>query len=163
MLASRKRQVSREMAERNGKQIVNAGAYATATDFRRIFTEDVNSLYLLALLLTGSPEKAEECFVEGIGESTKEHRVFKEWARSWARRTIIRSAIRLVAPRESIVATGWTDDVARVMGISPYSYMRRSLRFSSLHPLSASFSSCPFSNGTRITIVPFSWVARTGK
>ena len=27
------------------------------------------------------------------------NRVFKEWARSWARRTIIQSAIRLIAPR----------------------------------------------------------------
>jgi hypothetical protein len=57
--------------------------------------EFLGSLYLLSLLLTGSHEKAEACFVEGIGESTKENHVFKEWARSWARRTIIQSAIRL--------------------------------------------------------------------
>ena len=107
------------IAKRNGKQIVRVGAYATAADFRQIFTEDVSSLYLLTLLLTGSPEKAEECFVEGIGESSKENRIFKEWARSWARRTIIRSAIRLVAPRESIAATGRTVEFARVMGNLP--------------------------------------------
>src|SRR5207342_3739939 len=41
---------------------------------------------------------AEECFVTGVEESTKGRRVFKEWARSWARRTIIQSAIRLIAP-----------------------------------------------------------------
>ena len=88
------------MARVSRKQIVSAGPYATAADFQQIFTEDVNSFYLLSLLLTGDPEKAEECFVEGIGESTKENRVFKEWARSWARRTIIQSAIRLIGPRE---------------------------------------------------------------
>jgi hypothetical protein len=74
---------------------------------------------LLSLLLTGSHEKAEACFVEGIGESTKENHVFKEWARSWARRTIIQSAIRLIAPRESVVAAIRTVDVTRVMDKVP--------------------------------------------
>jgi DNA-directed RNA polymerase specialized sigma24 family protein len=107
------------MTKKNGNQIVSAGAYATAADFKQIFTEDVNSLYLLSLLLTGSHEKAEACFVEGIGESTKENHVFKEWARSWARRTIIQSAIRLIAPRESVVAAIRTVDVTRVMDKVP--------------------------------------------
>jgi len=86
-------------AQENGKKSVGI-AYATAADFRQIFTEDINSLYLVSLLLTGNQEKAEECFVTGIGESTKANYVFKEWARSWARRTIIQSAIRLIGPRE---------------------------------------------------------------
>jgi DNA-directed RNA polymerase specialized sigma24 family protein len=86
--------------QRNNKQMMSAGAYATATDFQQIFTDDVNSLYLLSLLLSGDHEKAEECFVAGIGESTKANHVFKEWAHSWARRTIIQSAIRVIAPRE---------------------------------------------------------------
>jgi DNA-directed RNA polymerase specialized sigma24 family protein len=80
--------------------MMSAGAYATAIDFQQIFTDDVNSLYLLSLLLTGNHEKADECFVAGIGESTKANHVFKEWAHSWARRTIIQSAIRVIAPRE---------------------------------------------------------------
>jgi len=84
--------------KKDEREIASRGAYATVADFKRIFSEDVNSLYLLSLLLTGTPEKAEECFVEGIGESTKGNHVFKEWARSWARRTIIQSAIRLIAP-----------------------------------------------------------------
>ena len=78
--------------------IVGSGAYATAADFQRIFTEEMSALYLLSFLLTGAREQAEECFVSGIGECARENRVFNEWARSWARRTIIRSAIRLVAP-----------------------------------------------------------------
>jgi DNA-directed RNA polymerase specialized sigma24 family protein len=87
-------------AQGNGKAMTGAGAYATAADFQQIFTEDINSLYLLSFLLTGNEEKAEECFVAGIGESAKGNYVFKEWAHSWARRTIIQSAIRLIAPRE---------------------------------------------------------------
>ena len=84
----------------NISETVDSGAYATAADFEQIFTQEMSALYLLSFLLTGDREKAEECFVSGFGESTKAKRVFKEWARSWARRTIIQSAIQLIAPRE---------------------------------------------------------------
>jgi DNA-directed RNA polymerase specialized sigma24 family protein len=107
------------MTEQNRKHAVNVGQYATAADFRQIFTEDINSLYLLSLLLTGNPEKAEQCFVEGIAESTKENRVFKEWARSWARRTIILSAIRVIGPRERSVTTIQNADLELVMDKVP--------------------------------------------
>lgn len=78
--------------------VLNRSAYATAADFEQIFTEGMSALYLLSFVLTGDREKAEECFVSGVGECARANRVFKEWARSWARRTIVRSAIRLVAP-----------------------------------------------------------------
>ena len=106
------------MTRKNSKKTVGNTAYATAADFKQIFTEDINSLYLLSLLLTGNPEKAEECFVGGIGESTKGNHVFKEWAHSWARRTIIQSAIRLINPRERSVTTR-SSDVAYVMDRIP--------------------------------------------
>jgi hypothetical protein len=93
------------MASEASKEIVGSVAYASTADFERIFIEDMTGLYLLSLLLTGDPDRAEECFVAGVGESTKAKRVFKEWARSWARRTIIRSAIGLVAPRQQSVRT----------------------------------------------------------
>jgi len=107
------------MTEENRKKTVNAGQYATVADFERIFTEDVNSLFLLSLLLTGNPENAEQCFVEGIGESTKGNHVFKEWARSWTRRTIIQSAIRLINPRQGSLTATWTAGGARVMDKVP--------------------------------------------
>jgi DNA-directed RNA polymerase specialized sigma24 family protein len=88
------------MASATTKEIVSSGAYASAADFERIFTEDMGGLYLLSLLLTGDRDRAEECFVAGVGEATKRNRVFKEWARSWARRTIVLSAIRLVGLRQ---------------------------------------------------------------
>jgi hypothetical protein len=62
----------------------------------------MSGLYLLAFLLAGSRDGAEICFVNGVTESVKGYRVFKEWARSWARRTIILSAIRLFEPRRSL-------------------------------------------------------------
>ncbi len=73
--------------------------YAAGADFCRIFMEDMKGLYLLALILTADPAKAERCFVSGLDDCAAENQVFKEWARSWARRTIIRNAVRLVAPR----------------------------------------------------------------
>ncbi len=73
--------------------------YATGQDFCRIFTEDMNNLYMLALLLTADPAKAEQCFVSGLEDCATGNRVFKEWARSWARRTVIHNALRLVAPQ----------------------------------------------------------------
>ena len=63
---------------------------------------------------TGSPETAENCFVEGVGEAVKGNYVFKEErARSWARRTIIQSAIRLTAPLHYARPDGWSTHVAR--------------------------------------------------
>jgi DNA-directed RNA polymerase specialized sigma24 family protein len=73
--------------------------YATAGDFCQIFDKDMKSLYLLSLLLAGDHETAEQCFVQGLENATSRNRVFKEWARSWARRAIIQNALRIVNPR----------------------------------------------------------------
>jgi DNA-directed RNA polymerase specialized sigma24 family protein len=107
------------MIEKNRKRPVSAGQYATVADFKRIFTEDVNRLYLLSLLLTGDPENAEKCFVEGIGESTRGNHVFKEWARSWARRTIVQSAIRLISPLKWSTTATRSEDVVEVVDKVP--------------------------------------------
>jgi DNA-directed RNA polymerase specialized sigma24 family protein len=72
--------------------------YATVDDFRRIFSEKMKDLYLLALLLTADARKAEQCFVAGIEDSVKGNRVFREWAYSWAQRTVIQQAIRMTKP-----------------------------------------------------------------
>jgi len=72
--------------------------YATSEDFRKLFTTDMASLYLLSFTLTADHEKAERCFVAGVEDSARGSGVFKEWASSWARRMIINNAIRIVAP-----------------------------------------------------------------
>jgi DNA-directed RNA polymerase specialized sigma24 family protein len=72
--------------------------YATEADFCRIFKNDMNRLYLLSFLLTGDHPTAEKCFVRGLEDSAKGP-VFKEWAESWARRTIFRNAVRAIRPR----------------------------------------------------------------
>ena len=82
---------------RTGKD--NANEYATREDFCRIFSEEMNGLYQLSYLLTGEHEKAEQCFVAGLEDSVKANNVFREWARSWAKRVIIKNAIRALRPQ----------------------------------------------------------------
>ena len=79
--------------------------YATREDFIKVFREDMNGLYQLSLLLTGNHEMAEKCFVAGIEDCVEENRVFREWARSWAKRIIVANAIRELKPRPSLLSS----------------------------------------------------------
>ena len=76
--------------------------FATREDFIKVFHEGTNELYQLSFLLTGDHEKAEKCLVSGIEDCVKENRVFREWARSWAKRVIVENAIRELMPRPSL-------------------------------------------------------------
>jgi hypothetical protein len=73
--------------------------YARNDDFRKVFHEETASLYRLAFLLTADREKAQQCFVAGLEDSVNGRSVFKDWAHSWARRTIIQNAVRAINPR----------------------------------------------------------------
>ena len=75
--------------------------YATDSDFCHIYIEQINSLYLLSLLLTADPQKAEQCFLSGFDDSVSNNYVFKEREHLWARRAIILHAIRLLCPRSN--------------------------------------------------------------
>jgi hypothetical protein len=90
-----------EMTGQAHGQISGSGEdrYATQEDFCKIFDEDLNGLYQLSLLLTGDHQKAERCVVSGIEDCAKENRVFREWARAWAKRVIAENAIRELNPR----------------------------------------------------------------
>lgn len=80
----------------------NSNAYATSADFCQIFQHDMNRLYLLSFLLTGDHATAEKCFVLGLEDSKNGNLVFKEWAESWARRSVIANAIRMIHPRPEL-------------------------------------------------------------
>jgi DNA-directed RNA polymerase specialized sigma24 family protein len=91
------------MAEQGHNHICGSGEnqYATCEDFLKIFDQDINGLYQLSFLLTGDHQKAETCFVVGFEDCAKESRVFREWARAWAKRMIVENAIRELNPRPS--------------------------------------------------------------
>jgi DNA-directed RNA polymerase specialized sigma24 family protein len=93
--------------------------YATVEDFRRIFSEDQQGLYQLSFVLTGDHVKAEQCFVAGLDDAVKANNVFKEWAHSWAKRTIIRNAIRTLRPQPTDA-----DSPARASVVSEKSKLR---------------------------------------
>src|SRR5437660_9866480 len=73
--------------------------YATHADFCQIFQKEMNHLYLLSFLLTADHPTAERCFVGGLEDCAKGNPVFRQWARSWARRTVMQNAIRVIGPR----------------------------------------------------------------
>ena len=72
------------------------GGYATCADFCRVFNDNVDRLYLLSRLLTGTHEMGERCFLSAFENCLGAKTVFREWAQSWAKRTTIKTAIRLV-------------------------------------------------------------------
>jgi DNA-directed RNA polymerase specialized sigma24 family protein len=78
-----------------------ADMYASHDDFRTIFKEGLKELYQLSFLLTSDPTKAERCLVSGLEDCVSGNPVFREWARSWAKRTIVQNAIRELKPRPS--------------------------------------------------------------
>jgi hypothetical protein len=67
--------------------------YATTADFCRIFKEKVDSLYLLAFLLTGESETAEQSLLASFEDCIRADRVFKNWAYSWAKLAVIKNVI----------------------------------------------------------------------
>ena len=87
---------------RNQIRTNKSNPYATREDFINVFMDDRNELYQLSLLLTGDHAKAEKCFVAGIENCVNENRVFREWARIWAKRIIVENAIRELKPHPSL-------------------------------------------------------------
>ena len=75
--------------------------YASHEDFHTIFNEDLKELYQLSFVLTCDSAKAERCLVTGLEDCVSGNRVFREWARSWAKRAIVQNAIRELKPRPS--------------------------------------------------------------
>ena len=83
----------------DAKHMTRPSHFASSDDFQKIFHEDMSGLYLLSFLLTADRQKAEQCFVSGLEDAVQGNPVFKEWARSWARRQIIQNAVRVINPR----------------------------------------------------------------
>lgn len=96
-------------------------AHATSIELCTVFTKNMAGMHLLSFLLTANPTKAEECFVGGLGDCVEGSYVFRDWAQSWARRTIIQNAIRMLAPRKnhSAVAEAPSDSVRCSFGRTP--------------------------------------------
>jgi hypothetical protein len=114
------------------QHITSPTPYASSSDFHRILHQEKDGLYQLSFLLTADHEKSQRCSVSGLEDSVKENSVFKEWARSWARRAIIQCAVRVINPRpmkENVPSGFYSSDktlageeaeIAAVLGLSPF-------------------------------------------
>lgn len=89
----------RRGARRNG--VAGGTDYATPEEFERLFDFQQASLLRLALLLTGSPEKAEKSLNHALRDCRLSSSVSMDWVLRWARRAIVRSAIQLVGLPDS--------------------------------------------------------------
>lgn len=76
----------------------HANEYANQADFQKIFSDNMAGLHLLAYLLTAKRETAEQVFVAGLEDSINGNPVFRQWARSWSQRAIIKRAIKAIGP-----------------------------------------------------------------
>lgn len=71
---------------------------ATDTDFWSVLTDEMLGLYQLSFALTADLDKADQCFVSGMGECEEEINVFMARTQVQARCTIITHAIRMIMP-----------------------------------------------------------------
>ena len=56
----------------------------------------MHSLYLLSFMLTANHTTSQECYLDSIDYVFNGNPVFKGWARSWCKRSVVKNAIRLV-------------------------------------------------------------------
>ncbi|HWR15355.1 MAG TPA: hypothetical protein VN577_11020 [Terriglobales bacterium] len=75
-----------------------AAFYTSADEFCTIFNRDMDSLFQLAMVLTGDEAKAQKCFLAALEKCRKSTTVFRDWARSWARIAVIENAIEMIGP-----------------------------------------------------------------
>jgi DNA-directed RNA polymerase specialized sigma24 family protein len=87
-------------AERSKIADFRAG-YANRADFCELLGRNLKPLYLLAFLLTANHKDAERCFSMTAEECLGEQAVFKEWAQSWIKRSLIKNVIGVVSPASS--------------------------------------------------------------
>ena len=76
----------------------HANKYVTNDDFGQLFTENMDSLYFLALLLTGDNEKAEQCFIAALEYSLRSNHILAGWGHLWVKQAVIKNAVRLLQP-----------------------------------------------------------------
>jgi len=75
--------------------------YAIPADFCQTFQDRLDHFYTLSLLLTADPDKASQCVVAGLEDCLQGNAVFREWTESWAKRMVIKNAIRITTPSPS--------------------------------------------------------------
>jgi DNA-directed RNA polymerase specialized sigma24 family protein len=71
-------------------------SYATAAGFQELFTREMTDFFQLSLQLTADANKAERCLTLAMKDCFGMSTLLKGFARTWARRMVIKHAIQLV-------------------------------------------------------------------
>jgi DNA-directed RNA polymerase specialized sigma24 family protein len=95
----------------NQFRLIEEDTYATTDDFQKLFAREMTDLFRLSLQLTAHAEKAENCLILAMRECFANSTVSRDWALVWARRTLIRNAIRLVLDTESTMPSDICNEV----------------------------------------------------
>jgi hypothetical protein len=98
--------------------------YATGEDFEQLFAKETTDLLRLSLHLTADAEKAESCLVLAIKDCLFRSSVSKHRVHIWARRMVIRNAVRLIWGTPNDIG----DDSALEFRLQPSDYPLAVLR-----------------------------------
>jgi len=99
------------------------GTIPTAAHFVRRVSEQMQSLQLLSLLLTGDPTRAEKCFIAAIDEYAEQDGAFVEWGQLSARRAVCRHAVKIMQPapdRTDVLTADCCKGDVEMTGSSPF-------------------------------------------
>jgi len=112
----------------NQFRLTEEDTYATTDDFQRLFAREMTELFRLSLHLTADAEKAETCLILTMRECFVNSTVSKRWALVWARRTVVRNAIRLVLGTEDAMPIDICGDAGPDFHLQPSEYRIEALR-----------------------------------
>jgi len=112
----------------NRVQSIRKDRYATIGDFQGLFAREMTDLFRLSLHLTADVEKAERCLILAVRECFANTTVSKGWAAIWARRTVVRTAIRLVLGAEFTMPIDICGDAGPDFHLQPSKYRVEALQ-----------------------------------
>jgi hypothetical protein len=112
----------------NQFKLIEEDTYATTDDFQRLFVREMTDLFRLSLLLTADAEKAECCLIHAMRECFAISTVSKKWALIWARRMVVRNAIRLVVGTEDAMPIDICGDAGPDFHLQPSEYRIEALQ-----------------------------------
>ncbi len=112
----------------NRVQSIQKDGYATTADFQGLFAREMTGLFRLSLHLTADVEKAECCLILAVRECFANTTVSKGWAAIWARRTVVRTAIRLVLGAEYATPIDICGDAGPDFHLQPSEYRVEALQ-----------------------------------
>lgn len=121
--------------KRHGVGTEENSLYATPEDFEQLFLKDTTDLFPLCLQLTADAEKAESCLILAMRDCFCRSGVSKDRVHTWARRMVIRNAIRLVWGTQNDILAESGFEFHLQAGDFPFEGLRESLAILALPDL----------------------------